>query len=85
MKSTKGLKSVKRSTTVVGSAEFKAHCLSLIQHITPKGIVITNHGKPVAKLVPIRSGSGDLIGSLKDKITIKGDVMSTGIRWDAES
>lgn len=25
-----------------------------------------------------------LIGSLSGKVTIKGDILSTGIRWDAE-
>jgi antitoxin (DNA-binding transcriptional repressor) of toxin-antitoxin stability system len=45
--------------------------------------VITRHGKPVAKLIPIASDSARLIGSLAGKVEIKGDILSTGTRWDA--
>ena len=48
-------------------------------------IVITKHGKPVAKLIPLRNDAADLIGSLKGKIRIKGDISSTGLAWDAQS
>jgi antitoxin (DNA-binding transcriptional repressor) of toxin-antitoxin stability system len=47
--------------------------------------VITKHGKPVAKLIPIQEQSAHLIGSMKGKIKIKGDVFSTGVRWNVES
>ena len=33
----------------------------------PEGIVITKHGKPIARLVPIEGDSRALIGSLKGK------------------
>ena len=46
---------------------------------------ITKRGKPVAKLIPIRTASASLIGSLKGKLKIKGDILSTGARWDAQS
>lgn len=42
-------------------------------------------GKPVARLIPADSACQDLIGSMKDKIQIHGDILSTGIEWDAES
>ena len=69
----------------VPAAQFKAQCLSLLDRVGPEGIVITKHGRPVAKLVPIATESAALIGSLKGKLTIKGDTLSTGVRWDAES
>ncbi|HEU4438903.1 MAG TPA: type II toxin-antitoxin system Phd/YefM family antitoxin [Methylomirabilota bacterium] len=69
----------------VPAAQFKAQCLSLLDRVGPDGIVITKHGRPVAKLVPIATESAALIGSLKGKLTIKGDILSTGARWDAES
>jgi antitoxin (DNA-binding transcriptional repressor) of toxin-antitoxin stability system len=53
--------------------------------VDEEGIVITKRGKPVAKLIPIRAESAGLIGALKGKIRIKGDIMSTGIAWRAES
>jgi len=38
----------------VGSAEFKARCLELIEHVRESRAeyVVTRHGEPVAKLVP---------------------------------
>lgn len=69
----------------VPAAKFKAQCLALLDRVTPEGIVITKHGKPVAKLVPIGSESASLIGSLKGKIRVKGNILSTGLRWDAQS
>jgi antitoxin (DNA-binding transcriptional repressor) of toxin-antitoxin stability system len=44
-------------------AKFKEQCMALLDHI--KGIIITKHGKPVAKLVPIQTDSVKLIGSFK--------------------
>lgn len=67
------------------AAKFKAQCLALLDRVTPEGIVITKHGKPVAKLVPVSGESSGLIGRFKGKIRIKGDILSTGLRWDAQS
>jgi len=53
--------------------------------VGPEGIVITKHGKPVARLVPIGTESGELIGALRSKINIKGDLLSTDVEWDAQS
>jgi prevent-host-death family protein len=69
----------------VPATQFKAQCLSLLDRVGPEGIIITKHGRPVAKLIPIDVDSATLIGSLKGKLTIKGDILSTGLRWDAES
>jgi prevent-host-death family protein len=69
----------------VPAATFKAQCLSLLDRVGPDGIIITKHGKPVAKLIPIGVDSAALIGSLKGKLRIKGDIFSTGLRWDAQS
>lgn len=62
----------------VPAAQFKAQCLSLLDRVGPDGIVITKHGKPVAKLIPIGIESAALIGSLKGRLTIKGNILSTG-------
>jgi antitoxin (DNA-binding transcriptional repressor) of toxin-antitoxin stability system len=55
----------------------------LVDHLDVAGIVITKHGKPVAKIIPIQSSCAHLIGAMKGKIRIKGDVLSTGLEWDA--
>ncbi len=69
----------------IPAAKFKEQCLSLLEAVDPDGLVITKHGRPVAKLTPFSDNSSDLIGSLKGKMKIKGDLMSTGVRWNAQS
>lgn len=67
---------------VIPAGKFKEQCLSLLDHVDPEGIVITKRGMPVAKLVPIERAGKPLIGRLKGRIQIKGDVYSTGVRWN---
>lgn len=69
----------------IGAAKFKEQCLSILDHLDPEGVVITKHGKPVAKLIPVERSFKDLIGSLRGQVKIKGDIMSTGEKWDADS
>ena len=69
----------------IPAAKFKEQCLSLLEKVDPDGIVITKRGKPVAKLIPIGAESAALIGSLRDRLSIRGDVHSTGVAWNAES
>ncbi len=66
-------------------SEFKERCLALLQKLGPEGLVITKHGKPLAKVVPFGRSSEELIGSLKGKLKVKGDIMTTGVKWDAQS
>jgi len=68
----------------VPAAQFREQCLALLDRVGPDGIIITKHGKPVAKLVPIHTDSAKLIGSFKGKIKIKGNILSTAVKWDAE-
>ncbi len=68
------------------ATEFKAKCLKILEDLGPHGVTITKRGRPVARVTPIRSRSLQaLFGSMKDQIKIKGDIFSTGIKWDAES
>lgn len=59
--------------------------LELIDHLDDNdgGVVITKQGKPVARIIRYKSNCDDLIGSMKDKIEIHGDIFSTGRRWEA--
>lgn len=67
----------------VAAAKFKQQCLSILDHLEPEGVVITKHGKPVARLLPFARSSAELIGALKGRIRIRGDISSTGLTWDA--
>lgn len=69
----------------IPAAKFKEQCLALLEQVDPDGIVITKRGKPIAKLIPLGTDSANLIGSLRGKLKIKGHLMTTGIKWNAES
>jgi prevent-host-death family protein len=69
----------------ISASKFKEQCLSLLDHLDPDGIVVTKHGKPVARVIPAASGCAPLIGSMKGKVKVSGDVFSTGVDWNAES
>jgi prevent-host-death family protein len=69
----------------MAAAKFKQQCLALLDSVDPEGIVITKHGRPVARLVPFQQQTADLIGALKHKLRIKKDILSTGVVWRAES
>jgi prevent-host-death family protein len=71
---------------VFTATEFKAKCLNILERLEPGGIVITKRGRAVAKVLPMNTGTNErLIGSMKGKIKIKGDILSTGLEWNAES
>jgi antitoxin (DNA-binding transcriptional repressor) of toxin-antitoxin stability system len=67
----------------IAASKFKEQCLSLLDHLAPEGLVVTKHGKPVARVVPMARASSELIGALRGRLKVKGDIMSTGARWDA--
>ena len=71
--------------TSIGAAKFKEQCLALLENLSPEGLVITKHGKPVALVTPYPKESSDLIGCLRDKIEVHGDLLSTGVAWDADA
>ena len=72
-------------TRTIAAAQFKEKCLAILDQVDVDGVVITKHGRPVAKLIPVARTSEHLIGSLKGGIRVHGDIMSTGVAWDAES
>ena len=67
----------------VAAAKFKEQCLSILDHLDAEGIVITKHGKPVARLLPAERASADLIGALRGRIRVKGEIETTGVKWNA--
>src|SRR5262245_6849072 len=67
----------------IAAAKFKEQCLSILDHLEPDGIVITKHGKPVARVLPAERASSDLIGALRGRIRVKGEILATGAKWSA--
>lgn len=63
--------SAKNSTGRIAAAEFKARCLELMDRVRETGVeyVITKHGTPVAKLVPVVEQANEpLFGSMKGTV-----------------
>lgn len=69
--------------TEIQASHFKATCLALLDEVaeTRREIIVTKHGRPVAKLVPIDDAS-----SLEGSVTVNVDdeelLFSTGETWD---
>ncbi|HEV8130333.1 MAG TPA: hypothetical protein VGQ81_03725 [Acidobacteriota bacterium] len=46
---------------------------------------MTKKGRPIAKVIPVSEESNKkLIGSMKGKIKVRGDLFSTGVKWNAQ-
>ena len=70
----------------VAISEFKAKCLAILERVekTKEPIRITRHGKPVADIVPTvpTVDRAALFGSMRNSITILGDIVSPVIDLD---
>ena len=63
---------------------FKTNCLAVMDEVKAKRetVVITKHGQPVAKLVPVSTGVDDIFGFFKGRGRITGDVVSPTLSPD---
>jgi len=69
----------------IGAAQFKARCLALLEALPDEGLVVTKHGRRIARVLPYREGNADLLGALSNSIEIVCDLESTGVDWNASS
>lgn len=70
----------------VKASEFKAKCLALLDEVEQTGnrLTITKKGKPVADIVPHKPEKRELIGLLKGRVEILGDIISPiDVEWEA--
>lgn len=70
----------------VKASEFKAKCLQLMDEVAASGetVIITKHGKPVARLMPTETRPKSIFGALKGQVRIVGDIISPlDVEWDA--
>lgn len=65
------------------AGEFKTNCLSVMDEVAARreSVVITKHGHPVAKLVPMDEDGAhdDIFGFFSGKGSISGDVVSPAL------
>lgn len=74
---------VMKPANYIGASKFKERCLELLDSLDTQGLVITRHGRPVARGIPYPDSPGALIGCLKGKVSVNGDLLSAGQRWNA--
>lgn len=67
------------------ASSFKARCLAVLDEVerTHSSVVITKHGRAVARLVPIENERPTL-GSVTLLTDSDDDLFSTGQAWDAD-
>jgi prevent-host-death family protein len=73
------------SETTVGAGDFKSTCLKLLDEVARNRLplVITKHGRPVARLVPMPPDIA-LFGALCGSVLREGDIESPiDIEWNA--
>jgi len=65
----------------MAAGAFKTNCLAVMDEVQAKHetVVITKHGKPVAKLVPVSADADEIYDFLGGKGSITGDVVSPAI------
>jgi antitoxin (DNA-binding transcriptional repressor) of toxin-antitoxin stability system len=65
----------------MAAGSFKTNCLAVMDQVQAKHetVVITKHGKPVAKLVPVNSDADDIYNFFAGKGSIAGDVASPAL------
>lgn len=76
-------------TKTMPAGVFKAKCLAVMDEVHSKceSVIITKHGKPIAKLVPIESRRDDIFGFMRRKGKIVGDIVSPVIpleEWEKD-
>ena len=59
------------------AGEFKATCLKVMDEVAQdrRTVTVTKHGKPVARLIPIKEETGSPFGWLKGSVTLSGDLV----------
>jgi prevent-host-death family protein len=68
----------------VPAGAFKTNCLAIMDEVKAKRetVVITKHGEPVAKLVPMNTGADEIFGFFQGKGKVTGDVVSPALSSD---
>jgi len=65
----------------MAAGSFKAQCLAVMDEVQAKRetVVITKHGRPVAKLVPADNDTDEIYNFLHGKGAVMGDIISPAI------
>ncbi len=68
----------------MAAGTFKTHCLAVMDEVHAKRqpVLITKHGKPIAKLVPADENTDDIFNFMAGKGRISGDIVSPALTPD---
>jgi prevent-host-death family protein len=68
----------------MAAGSFKTNCLAVMDEVQARHetVVITKHGKPVAKLVPVNTDTDEIYGFLAGKGVVNGDIVSPAVSPD---
>jgi prevent-host-death family protein len=68
----------------MAAGSFKTNCLAVMDEVQARHetVVITKHGKPVAKLVPVNTDSDEIYDFLAGKGAVNGDIVSPAVSPD---
>jgi prevent-host-death family protein len=68
----------------MAAGSFKTNCLAVMDEVQARHetVVITKHGKPVAKLVPVDTGTDEIYDFLVGKGVVNGDIISPAVSPD---
>lgn len=63
------------------AGSFKTNCLAVMDEVRAKRetVIITKHGRPVAKLVPVNPDTDEIYNFLAGKGAVTGDVVSPAL------
>lgn len=63
------------------AGEFKTNCLAVMDEVEARRetVVITKHGHPVAKLVPVDATQDDIFGFFSSKGSIADDIVAPAL------
>jgi prevent-host-death family protein len=77
-----------RKVSEIPVTQFKARCLEIVKRVHDRQapeIVVTKHGRPYVKVVPVDAGKREIFGYLKGLAKIHGDLTEpTGVEWEAQ-
>lgn len=61
----------------MAAGAFKAQCLAVMDQVLETGepVLITKHGKPVAKLVPAQNNADNIFGYMAGRVKVVGDIV----------
>jgi prevent-host-death family protein len=68
----------------MAAGSFKTNCLAVMDEVQARHetVVITKHGKPVAKLVPVNADTDEIYDFLAGKGIVNGDIVSPAVSPD---